>query len=153
MFNEPFAPKKGKKNSNPFGGSLYFGLEPKKEKKSSKREYIPMIWRDKILMRQSNKCAGKDCAKLHNGKKLMVNNRSDFDHIKPLALDGKNVLSNLQALCPGCHRLKTREDRYNISQKKKKSKAKKGNDSPSGKNIFGAPPKRKKSKGPFNFRL
>jgi len=110
-----------------------------------------MIWRDKILMRQNNKCAGKDCAKLHNGKKLMVNNRSDFDHIKPLALGGKNELNNLQALCPGCHRLKTREDRYNISQKNKKAKTTKNNNSPFGGSLFGAPPKRKKSKGPFDF--
>jgi len=151
MFDDPFAPKRGRKNSNPFDVSSDFGLGPKKEKKISEREHIPMIWRDKILMRQNNKCAGKDCAKLHNGKKLMVNNRSDFDHIKPLALGGKNELNNLQALCPGCHRLKTREDRYNISQKNKKAKTTKNNNSPFGGSLFGAPPKRKKSKGPFDF--
>lgn len=102
-----------------------YGSQSKKvkENKISERGSIPMIWRDKILMRQKNKCAGKECAKIHNGKKLMVNNRSDFDHIKPLALGGKHELNNIQALCPGCHRLKTREDRYNISQKNKKTKS------------------------------
>lgn len=152
MFEDPFAPKRGrKKSTNPLGGSVDFGLGPKKDKKnSSKREHVPMIWRDKILMRQKNKCAGKDCAKLHNGKKLMVNNRSDFDHIKPLALGGKHTLSNLQALCPGCHRLKTREDKYNISQAKKRKK-KKTNDSLFGENIFGTQSKRKKSKNPYDL--
>lgn len=121
--------KTRKKGIDPFKEELNFalnlGLNPKKNNKpSSKRESIPMIWRDKILMRQKNKCAAKDCAKLHNGKKLMVNNRSDFDHIVPLALGGKHKLSNIQALCPGCHRFKNREDRHKISQfKKKKNKS------------------------------
>lgn len=149
MFKDPFAPKGGrKKSSNPFGGSIDFGLGPKRENASFKRENVPMIWRDKILMRQNNKCAGKDCAKLHNGKKLMVNNRSDFDHIKPLALGGKHTLTNLQALCPGCHRLKTREDRYNISQKKKKKK--KANNNLLDGNLFDSSQKRRKS-NPYNF--
>lgn len=129
--------KEEEKKSKQLDINSVLGLGSKKEKKSSEREHVPMIWRDKILMRQNNKCAGKDCAKLHNGKKLMVNNRSDFDHIKPKALDGDHELSNLQALCPGCHRLKTREDRYNISQRNKKAKTTKKDDSPFGGSLFG----------------
>ena len=129
---------------------LDFGLGPKKDdNSSSKREYIPTIWRDKILIKQKSKCAGKDCAKLHNGKKLMVNIRSDFDHIIPLALGGKHKLSNIQALCPGCHRLKTREDRYKISQAKKKKKNKKDSGLLGG-DLFGPAPKRRKSESLFS---
>ncbi|MBT3297920.1 HNH endonuclease [archaeon] len=153
MFNDLLTPKKRRKNSSFFGESLDIGLGPKKEKKISTREHIPMIWKDKILMKQNNKCAGKDCAKLHNGKKLMVNNRNDFDHIKPLALGGKNVLNNLQALCPGCHRFKTREDRYNISKKNKKVKETKKDKSPLEKSIFDVYSKRKKYKSPFDLKI
>ena len=99
-------------------------------KKNSKteREPVPAFWKTKILNRQNNKCASGDCAKLHNGKKMQVNSLSDFDHIKPLALNGKHTLSNLQALCPTCHRNKTQEDRYNISKSKKKKETSKPKD-------------------------
>ncbi len=155
VWGQPLGGKKRKKQITSVGG-LTFGLaHPKRQKQLlnvgfgfdnkntniTKREPVPMIWRDKILMKQKNKCAGNNCAKLHNGKKLMVNNRSDFDHITPLALDGKHTLSNLQALCPGCHRLKTREDKYKISQrKKKKNKA----DNEPFSSLFPPPPKHPK---------
>tara|TARA_Y100000034_G_C6584390_1_gene253609 strand:+ start:150 stop:554 length:405 start_codon:yes stop_codon:yes gene_type:complete len=112
-------------SKDPFGINNFEKKLLEKSSKKIRREAIPMIWRDKILVKQKNLCVGKDCENLHNGKKLLVNNRSDFDHKKPLALGGKHLLSNLQALCPGCHRLKTREDRYKISQQKKKIPKKK----------------------------
>ena len=86
----------------------------------TKREAISMFWKEKIIKKQRSCCAGKDCAKIHNGKKMKVDIYVDFDHIKPLALGGKHVITNIQALCAGCHKSKTREDRFNISQYKKK---------------------------------
>lgn len=38
----------------------------------------------------------------------------EVDHILPLALGGTNGLSNLQALCPPCHTLKTRSQRHKV---------------------------------------
>tara|TARA_B100001094_G_C18177630_1_gene798802 strand:- start:1626 stop:1985 length:360 start_codon:yes stop_codon:yes gene_type:complete len=35
----------------------------------------------------------------------------EIDHIKPLYKGGSNILLNLQALCPNCHRLKTFYDK------------------------------------------
>ncbi len=34
----------------------------------------------------------------------------DIDHIKPLALGGEDVESNVQALCKRCHKTKTAMD-------------------------------------------
>ncbi|WP_330299919.1 HNH endonuclease [Streptomyces sp. NBC_00503] len=34
----------------------------------------------------------------------------DIDHVQPLALGGEDVDDNVQTLCRGCHKLKTRED-------------------------------------------
>jgi hypothetical protein len=36
----------------------------------------------------------------------------DIDHIIPLANGGKNSLDNLQALCKGCHKEKTKNEKY-----------------------------------------
>lgn len=33
-----------------------------------------------------------------------------YDHIKPVALGGKNELSNIQVLCDPCHLIKTNDD-------------------------------------------
>ena len=35
----------------------------------------------------------------------------DIDHIIPLSLGGSEEDGNLQALCPGCHRKKTDQER------------------------------------------
>jgi len=80
------------------------------------KSYIPQDWKVSILKKQRNYCAGKDCAKLHNGRKLQVTLSSHFDHIRPEAMDGKNIKSNIQALCPNCHSEKTRKDRVRIKK-------------------------------------
>jgi 5-methylcytosine-specific restriction endonuclease McrA len=46
-------------------------------------------------------CAGKDCSLTKELEEY------DIDHIIPLSLGGTEDSSNLQALCPGCHRKKT----------------------------------------------
>ena len=85
----------------------------------SKRGTLYSYDKDKILQRQKGLCVGKDCKRMHNGKRMPVNIRSHFDHIKPLGLNGKDNINNLQALCANCHQLKTREDRKRIAIEKK----------------------------------
>jgi hypothetical protein len=85
-------------------------------KKTENNRYIPVQWKQEIIMKQRSYCASPNCAKLHNGKKMKVNMNANFDHIRPLAMNGKNTKSNIQALCPGCHAVKTREDRDRIKR-------------------------------------
>ncbi len=90
------------------------------ETKEIKRKNLYSYDKDKILQKQKGLCAGKDCKKIHNGKRMLVNVRNNFDHVIPLKLGGKDNSSNIQALCANCHQLKTREDRKLIALKKKK---------------------------------
>lgn len=117
---------------NPFGlGSFGFGATKKRTRrkkktkkiKPEKRGTLYVADKEKILVRQRGKCAGKTCARDH-GKKMPVNIRSHFDHIKPLALGGRDTISNIQALCANCHQKKTREDRKKIAIAKKEGKIK-----------------------------
>ena len=82
--------------------------------KKSRRKYISKADEDKILERQKWKCA-------RCGKTLKPG-RYHIDHKKPLALGGSNSIRNLQALCPDCHHVKTKEDRKKIAKAKKKEK-------------------------------
>lgn len=65
-----------------------------------------------ILVRQAFACAkipNYTCPILD---KLFDEAGYDIDHVLPLADGGSNDISNLQALCPSCHRVKTaRENR------------------------------------------
>jgi len=88
-------------------------------KKKPQRGTVYSYDKDKILQRQKGLCAGKDCKKIHNGKRIPINIRNNFDHIIPLKLGGKDNISNMQGLCANCHQLKTREDRKLIAQKNK----------------------------------
>jgi len=83
-------------------------------KKKNSRVYISKADKDKILERQKWKCA-------RCGKRLKPG-RYHIDHKKPLALGGSNSIRNLQALCPDCHHIKTKEDRKKIAKAKKKEK-------------------------------
>ena len=155
MFDDPFAPKKGKKNSNPFGGSLDLGLGPKKTKDTKRTLGI----RDKqILYRNAKgKCENPAC-----GKKI------DFDemqtgHKNAHSKGGSTTLRNSVCLCYRCNKLQGTDSWATFLRKqkvkaptkpkttKKKTTTKKKDDSPFGGSIFGAPPKRKKSKSPFDF--
>ncbi len=42
---------------------------------------------------------------------ILVNANYEIDHITPLYHAGDNSMSNLQCLCPDCHRTKTAKDR------------------------------------------
>ena len=75
---------------------------------------------EKILERQKYKCNNNDCK--HRFRPYGRFHPS-FDHIKPVASDGKTTLKNVQALCLDCHFEKTRDDRAKIAiQKKRKEK-------------------------------
>lgn len=41
---------------------------------------------------------------------IMINANYEIDHITPLYKAGDNSISNLQCLCPDCHRTKTAND-------------------------------------------
>ena len=101
-----------------FGNTVTHDIYGNPLKKENKRGTLYSYDKDKILQKQKGLCAGKDCKRIHNSKRVPVNIRSHFDHIKPLALGGKDNISNLQALCANCHQLKTRGDRKAIAQSK-----------------------------------
>jgi len=80
--------------------------------------------------KQKGLCANKKCRSLH-GKRQKVTTTKDIDHIYPVKLwelkekEGNvNTRSNLQLLCPDCHRRKTQEDRKKISKFKAELKEK-----------------------------
>ncbi|MFD7610983.1 HNH endonuclease [Streptomyces sp. NPDC059828] len=41
---------------------------------------------------------------------IFLPSQVDIDHVKPLALGGEDVASNVQVLCKRCHRIKTAMD-------------------------------------------
>ena len=65
-----------------------------------------------ILKSQHYKCAlcKEDISKI----------TPEFDHRIPLALGGSEGLTNIQALCPNCHREKTAKDQLEISRARRK---------------------------------
>jgi len=84
----------------------------KKEKsKEAKRSSIPEAVKFEVLNRQNLRCAM--C-----GRFLRI---YEFDHVVPIALGGTSDVNNIQALCPECHRLKTKFDRLLMSRFKEMS--------------------------------
>ena len=69
--------------------------------KNDKRVYRPEPVRRKIAIRQDWMCTW--CSKELE--------EYDIDHIIPPRLGGTEAPENLQALCPGCHRKKTDQER------------------------------------------
>jgi 5-methylcytosine-specific restriction endonuclease McrA len=83
-----------------------------------------------LMDKQKGFCANKKCRSLH-GKRQRVTTTKDIDHKYPVKLwelkskEGNvNTRSNLQLLCPDCHRRKTAEDRKKISRFKAELKEK-----------------------------
>lgn len=80
-----------------------------------------------VVVRQRCKCANKPtynflgnmntvapghvCPLWKKDDGTFDNGKWEIDHIKPLYKGGKDVISNLHALCPSCHRAKTHHDR------------------------------------------
>ena len=78
----------------------------RKRKRTPARVYRTEPQRRQIAKRQHWICAGKECTL--DGKELQ---EYEIDHIIPLSLGGSEDPDNLQALCPGCHRRKTDQER------------------------------------------
>jgi len=71
------------------------------------RTKMPEPKRRKIAARQNWKCANPDGNCTLRGELQEY----DVDHIIPLMKDGLDNESNMQALCPACHRRKTDKER------------------------------------------
>ena len=140
MFDDLFAPKRGRKNTNHFGGTTNFGLSPKKKTKPE-RQPTKNSQKATVFDKQNGKCW-----KCKNQLKL---GHTEYHHIKFVSKGGKTIRDNLIALCANCHRDIHIEEKANKADKKAKTTKKEN--SYSGGNLFGTPPKRKKSKGPFDF--
>jgi len=91
-----------------------------KKRVSMSNSFIPQGIKVKVLRSQRNICAGKTCAKLHNGtQKMKVDLTDQFVHIKSESMGGETTYSNIQALCPKCYREKNRAERVRIKKDKK----------------------------------
>jgi len=107
------------------GLNNYFGFESELDSESLKRKTYTSDFYN-LMDKQNNKCADTLCAKRH-GKKQSVSTTRDLDHIFPIRLweltkkkGNPNDISNLQLLCPDCHRIKTAHDKKQIAEFKKK---------------------------------
>jgi len=85
--------------------------KPITKKTRSKRPKLAKAQQTLILKSQDYKCALCKC----DISKITP----DFDHRIPLALRGSNALTNIQALCPNCHREKTAKDSLEIARSKR----------------------------------
>jgi 5-methylcytosine-specific restriction endonuclease McrA len=76
------------------------------ERKSTEKvcRYISEYIKVEVRKKQNNKCA--ICGN------RFFEDLINYDHKIPVALGGTSDVSNIQALCPTCHYLKTRHDRY-----------------------------------------
>ena len=77
----------------------------------NRRTKLPEPKRRKIAARQNWRCANP------NGKCKLKDcdlEEYDVDHIVALALGGADDESNMQALCPACHRKKTETDQHQV---------------------------------------
>ena len=107
-----------------------------------------------LMEKQDGKCAYPKCKKLH-GMILKVDSIRDLDHKIPVKLwelmkkqGNVNMRSNLQLLCPGCHRHKTAEDKKKIALYKQSQGIKTSSEEGGllgGGNLFGPPRKRSKN--------
>lgn len=50
----------------------------------------------------------------------------EWDHVIPLGLEGADEIDNLEPLCRGCHRAKTRKDVVHIAKAKRMTRRAKG---------------------------
>ena len=74
---------------------------------------LPAKTRKTVAFNQQYLCAGCGC---------LLPPEHEIDHIVPVALNGSDALSNLQALCKPCHQQKTRDQRHTILDSIKKEK-------------------------------
>lgn len=87
------------------------------------KPYSAQHWNE--VCKQALKNAGRKCELCEIGLTTIKIGRKriktyQFDHIEPVALGGTNTIDNIQVLCTGCHREKTRHDMIAISDYKRK---------------------------------
>ena len=90
-------------------------LALKQDKKPSappKRKSRSEPERRDIAMGQAWRCADPDGGCLLKGQLREY----EIDHITALCLDGKDIPSNMQALCPACHSRKTKRDQVKLAR-------------------------------------
>jgi len=78
----------------------------KSQAAKNRRTKLPEPKRRKIAARQDWKCANPDGNCTLKGELQEY----DVDHVIPLMAGGPDNESNMQALCPACHRRKTEND-------------------------------------------
>ena len=110
-----------------------FGRKRKRKPATKKKKLIQQFKRKVytidfyyLMQKQKGLCANRDCAKL-NRVRQPVSSFRDIDHKIPIRLwelmrksGNPNARSNLQLLCPSCHRYKTAKDRKKIALYRKK---------------------------------
>lgn len=126
----------GKPKKIDFGFNLYGSGSRKRKVKIKKKRKEPLKRKTytadfyDLMDKQNKLCADPLCSKRH-GKRLSVSTTRDLDHkfpIKLWELIGKkgdpNNISNLQLLCPDCHRIKTAFDKKRIAKYKQEQSQK-----------------------------
>ena len=101
-----------------------YGNPLKKEGELKRKTYTADFY--DLMDKQNKLCADPQCSKRH-GRRLSVSTIRDLDHIFPIKLwelmkkkGNPNDISNLQLLCPNCHRIKTASDKKKIAEYKRK---------------------------------
>lgn len=69
------------------------------------RRSVPTKHRKLVAYRQRYQCASCCC---------LLPPDYEIDHVIPVALNGSDCLSNLQAMCSSCHKQKTRDQRHEV---------------------------------------
>ncbi len=132
---------KKKKGTNQFSYNLDFGIRLPKEntfnmgvdltskKEKIRYERVPVTSEQKkaVLFKQKDKCAWQNC-RVHFHREGVP---PHFDHIKRVDEGGKSLVSNLQALCPTHHQIKThKENLKEVEKTRQKSKQKENKNGP-----------------------